>query len=536
MQKLSLSILMFSIVFINYAVAHTITSSSEIKTAQQQKKEQIQPVQYVEQAQPNNFIDIKQVIPQVQVDIRYATNYNFVGRKINGYQASVCLLTKQAASALKIVEEQLLPMGLTIKVYDCYRPQRAVNDFMNWATFINDAKMRTEFYPTINKKNLFRDGYIAAKSGHSRGSTVDLTIVPISSTIPDYSNYTGYTQKQRNCNLPKAKRNPDNSLDLGTGFDCFSPNSHLSYSHLTAQVNANKKLLKDLMLNAGFKPLEEEWWHFTLINEPYPNTYFDFPITNNITDLGTTNFNVTSVDNNCNDNLNLLKDTNTVDIPQFTKQLIIVKPDKQNKSKAILYTCERYNYHQINASQSTRQGNSWYQVFNPFNAVLGVHGIAKKGMKEEGDGMTPSGVFSIGEVFGYSPIFELNYLKLKMDYRYIANTKDKNNKFIDKFINDSSSPAYNSWVVGSSVGSDVNNASGFEEMRNSKTLYELGIIINYNMNPTIPNKGSAIFIHKWRSANKYTDGCVAIDKPHLIELIKWLDKAMQPKIVILVPE
>ncbi len=225
---------------------------------------------------PNNFVDIQQIIPQIQIDMRYYTNHNFVGRKIDGYLSPTCLLTKEAATALKSVSDELLPMGLTLKAYDCYRPQTAVNDFANWATQINNTKMRKEFYPTVDKQNLFKDGYIAYRSGHSRDSTVDLTIVPLNSLIPIYN----AKMKQVDCTAPQKMRSPDNSLDFGTGFDCFSPVSHPSYQGISAQTKANRLLLQSLMKSAGFKPLDEEWWHFTLINEPYPTTYFDFPVSN----------------------------------------------------------------------------------------------------------------------------------------------------------------------------------------------------------------------------------------------------------------
>lgn len=226
------------------------------------------------ESRPNDFVDVKNLIPQIELDMRYYTIHNFVGRKINGYLAPVCLLTKPAANALKLVEGRLLAIGLTLKVYDCYRPQRAVNDFANWATQINNTAMQAEFYPTVAKKDLFKEGYIDYHSGHSRGSTLDLTIVPVNSIIPNYAKGT----KLVNCTEPQNKRFPDNSLDFGTGFDCFSPVAHPSYQEVSAQARANRLLLQSLMQQAGFKPLDTEWWHFTLVNEPYSNTYFDFPV------------------------------------------------------------------------------------------------------------------------------------------------------------------------------------------------------------------------------------------------------------------
>lgn len=230
--------------------------------------------QNVETQRPADFVNVQKTSPHIQTEMRYFTPHNFVGRKINGYHAPVCLLTKPAAQALQSVVERLLPMGLTLKVYDCYRPQTAVNDFAAWAKDLNDTKMRTEFYPTVDKTRLFDEGYIAYRSGHSRGSTVDLTIVPLGSQIPAYDP----KHKPATCTAPTPQRVPDNSLDFGTGFDCFSPVSHPDDQSVSAQQRANRLLLQSMMEQAGFKRLDTEWWHFTLVNEPYPSTYFDFPV------------------------------------------------------------------------------------------------------------------------------------------------------------------------------------------------------------------------------------------------------------------
>lgn len=223
---------------------------------------------------PADFVDAKQVIPQLQTDIRYDSDHNFIGREIQGYAAPLCLLTQKAAEALKTVQTQLVAMGLSLKVYDCYRPQKAVDDFVQWGTEVNNTRMRTEFYPTADKKDLFKEDYIAEQSEHSRGSTVDLTIVPLNSAIPPYNPWV----KQVACTAPQAQRSADNSLDFGTGYDCFSPVSHPDYADLSAQQKANRLLLQTLMKDAGFAPLDSEWWHFTLVDQPYPHTIFDFPV------------------------------------------------------------------------------------------------------------------------------------------------------------------------------------------------------------------------------------------------------------------
>lgn len=229
----------------------------------------------LEKHRPNDIVDVSKTIPQMQLDMRYFSRHNFIGRQVHGYEEPACLLTASAAAALKQVEEKLFPMGLTLKAYDCYRPQRAVDDFVHWAADPNDAKMKAEFYAAVPKDRLFDQGYIAAHSGHSRGSTIDLTIVPLGSTIPR----TDQKANLLDCAASIDKRIPDNSLDFGSGYDCFNEASHPSFQDIPAQAKANRLLLQSLMIDAGFVPLDTEWWHFTLKNEPYPNTYFDFPVT-----------------------------------------------------------------------------------------------------------------------------------------------------------------------------------------------------------------------------------------------------------------
>lgn len=223
----------------------------------------------------DNFIDVQKVIPDVVMDIRYYGEHNFLGERVDGYLASKCILTKEAAHALAGVQKDLQPYSLALKIYDCYRPQRAVDHFVRWAKEIENTKTMKEFYPTIDKKNLFKDGYIDRKSGHSRGSTVDLTIVPLpapaeTDCVPGQQLYE--------CYMPADQRFADNSLDMGTGFDCFHELSHTQNKNIGRQQKINRLLLKSLMEKHGFRNYDMEWWHYTLKNEPYPNTYFDFPI------------------------------------------------------------------------------------------------------------------------------------------------------------------------------------------------------------------------------------------------------------------
>ena len=200
---------------------------------------------------PSGFVDLKETVPSVAVELRYYGENNFMGQRIDGYEAPICYVSISAAQALKAVQEELSSFGLGLKLFDGYRPQRAVNHFVRWAKDLNDTTMKGSYYPNVQKSELFEKGYIAARSGHSRGSTVDLTLIDIA------------TGKE---------------LDMGTGFDFFSPLSSPTSREVTQQQRANRLLLRSLMLRHGFRPLEEEWWHFTLENESYPTTYFDFSV------------------------------------------------------------------------------------------------------------------------------------------------------------------------------------------------------------------------------------------------------------------
>ncbi len=224
---------------------------------------------------PDTFVHIEKVIPDVLLDIRYFGDHNFLGQRVDGYLAPKCILTRQAAQALAKVQKDLAPFSMSLKIYDCYRPQQAVDHFVRWAKDINDTKTKKEFYPTVDKRNLFRDGYIDSRSSHSRGSTVDLTIVPLPAPIqPAYT--AGEPLKE--CYLPGGVRFSDNSLDMGTGFDCFHEMSHPENINLGPQQRSYRLLLKTLMAKHGFRNYDKEWWHFTLNHEPYPDTYFNFPV------------------------------------------------------------------------------------------------------------------------------------------------------------------------------------------------------------------------------------------------------------------
>lgn len=205
-------------------------------------------------ARPEGFVDVVQFIPGVIADIRYASTFNFTGVTINGYEAPKCLLTREAATALKKVREVLAEENLTLKIFDCYRPQRAVDHFVAWAKVLTDTRMKARFYPNVDKSALFEKGYIAAQSGHSRGSTVDLTLVSLGGS-------TGVGE-----------------LDMGTAYDFFDPLSHTDNPDVSDAARANRQRLKTAMEAQGFVNLPEEWWHYTLKDEPYPDRYFNFPV------------------------------------------------------------------------------------------------------------------------------------------------------------------------------------------------------------------------------------------------------------------
>ena len=195
---------------------------------------------------------LAKVVPDIIQEIRYHSTYNFVGDRIDGYEMPCALMTREAAEALKAVSDELKAKGYRLKVYDAYRPQMAVDNFVRWAEDISDKRMKKYFYPKVDKANLFSEGYIDAKSGHSRGSTIDLTLFDMK------------TGKE---------------VDMGGTFDYFGELSHPDYKKITKAQYNNRMILRDAMTKHGFKPLEEEWWHFTLKDEPYPDTYFTFPVT-----------------------------------------------------------------------------------------------------------------------------------------------------------------------------------------------------------------------------------------------------------------
>jgi zinc D-Ala-D-Ala dipeptidase len=224
---------------------------------------------------PRGFVDAKTLIPDLVVEMRYATARNFIGRPIPGYKAPRCFLTLPAAKALQCAADGLREKGYALKVYDCYRPQRAVNAFVAWGRDLRDQKTKSAFYPEVDKRLLFYENYIASRSGHSRGSTVDLSIVPLSRKLSAFDAAGG---EIRACDSKAGARTDDGSADMGTGFDCFSTLSHTASSKVNDAQRENRNLLRTFMRDCGFINNRSEWWHYTLRGEPYPGTFFDFPV------------------------------------------------------------------------------------------------------------------------------------------------------------------------------------------------------------------------------------------------------------------
>lgn len=200
---------------------------------------------------PSGFVVLSDYVPSIIQEIRYFTTYNFIGDRINGYEEPLALMTTEAARALNSAANEFIVMGYRLKIFDAYRPATAVKHFVLWGIEDQDVRMKPYFYPDLEKQELFSKGYVASKSSHSRGSTVDLTLF----------------------DMEKGKE-----VDMGSPFDFFGEISHPDYKGITEEQFNNRMRLQKVMLRNGFKPYGSEWWHFTLDNEPYPDTYFEFPV------------------------------------------------------------------------------------------------------------------------------------------------------------------------------------------------------------------------------------------------------------------
>jgi len=226
-------------------------------------------------ALPKGFVYLRDMDPTIVQDIRYAGSHNFVGRPIRGYLAAECILSEPAAKALEAVQRKLAEKKLSLVVWDCYRPKRAVYDFLEWSNDPTHSEMKTEFYPRADKEKLFALGYLARRSAHSRGSAVDLGIVPatfLSAPPPNPS------QSPKACISPKGERFEDGTIDFGTGYDCLDVLAYTSNARAGGTALRNRQTLKSFMRGAGFRPYAREWWHFELIDEPFHRNGFDFEV------------------------------------------------------------------------------------------------------------------------------------------------------------------------------------------------------------------------------------------------------------------
>lgn len=206
---------------------------------------------YLPENDSSGFVLLSDYIPSIVQEIRYFSTYNFIGDRIDGYEEPIALLTKEAARALKTVANEMNVQGYRLKIFDTYRPTTAVKHFILWGIEDQDVRMKPYFYPDVVKQDLFSEGYIAKKSSHSRGSTVDLTLLDMR------------TGKE---------------VDMGSQFDWFGIESHPDYRGITEEQYENRMFLRKAMLRNGFTPIDCEWWHFTLAEEPYPDMYFSFPV------------------------------------------------------------------------------------------------------------------------------------------------------------------------------------------------------------------------------------------------------------------
>ena len=385
----------------------------------------------------SGFVVLSDVVPDIIQEIRYYSTYNFVGERITGYYEPCALMTKEAALALKEVSDELKAKGYRLKVYDAYRPQMAVDHFVRWAEKLNDKRMKPYFYPQVEKNRLFAEGYIDAKSGHSRGSTIDLTLFDMS------------TGKE---------------LDMGGTFDYFGELSHPDYKgNLTQQQIQNRMILREAMTRHGFKPLPEEWWHFTLRNEPYPDTYFNFPVEK----LPKSNLAVQASP----------KWVQNLPAAKTAKQLFVVGAAGE--------TTAWISLHEKNA-----QGQ-WQQIMST-PGFIGKNGLGKE---KEGDSKTPVGTFHFTAAFGIAadPGCAIPYKQVDENIYWSGDVRPgmKYNEMVDI-------RQYPSL-----------NKKDSEHIVDYNPQYIYCLNISYNEQGT-PGKGSAIFLHCLGDKKPYTGGCVAI--------------------------
>ena len=223
---------------------------------------------------PDTFVDVRSIAPDIQLEMRYVTDDNFVGAPVDGYRHAICYLARPAAAALARVQEALKKDGYVLVMFDCYRPQQAVDHFVRWSEDSDDAT-KDQYFPDLAKSQLFDFGYIAKRSGHSRGATVDVGLIKLNS---DSLSHDPNQLRPAKCQHRFERSNAAEHVDFGSDYDCFDPISHTASEKVSEHAMANRRYLVEVMARFGFENYDKEWWHFTYRPEPFPDTYFDFPI------------------------------------------------------------------------------------------------------------------------------------------------------------------------------------------------------------------------------------------------------------------
>jgi len=428
---------------------------------------------------PANMVYLRTIDPSIEQDMRYASPHNFTGHRLDGYDAAECLLSVDTAKALARVQAALRPQGYGLKVFDCYRPSRAVADMGRFATEPGDPR-KAEFYPRVDKQDFWRLGYVARVSGHSKGSTVDLTLIGPNAAPAD--TWTP-TAAQVDCTAPYGQRWHDGALDMGTGYDCFDERAHSANPTISPNAKENRQRLSSAMEKEGFAGYSKEWWHFTFTGEGAPKDVMDFPIT----------------------------PISSSDVIGASGQLIVV-------------TSRNWDDIQGTAQRYERDGKTFRKVGNAFPVVVGKNGMGwGKGLgsveavegpvKREGDGKAPAGIFKLGTAFGYDTSADT-----RLPYLALTPTTE--------CVDDSQSSRYNELVDSAAMAKDWNSS---EHMRKEEG-YRKGIFIEHNT-PATAASGSCIFFHVWRGPTAPTAGCTAMDQGDIAALLKWLDPRESPLLV-----
>ena len=394
----------------------------------------------------SDFVLLTDAVPDAILEIRYYSTYNFIGDRIDGYEEPVALLTKEAATALRAVSDDLVQKGYRLKIFDAYRPQKAVSHFMRWAQDFEDTRMKQYFYPELEKDVLFPLGFIAEHSGHSRGSTVDLTLFDMTM---------------------------EKEVDMGGTFDYFGELSHPDYTGITEEQYANRMILREAMLAHGFKPLEEEWWHFTLKDEPYTDTYFTFPVCRASVGQGTLHASI----------------QHEADSPDWVAAL----PAAQDADQLFVVAAIGMDKTTAYISMHRKDENGvWKQILST-PGYVGKYGLCLDEDHKEGCGQTPVGVYHFNKAFGIAadPGCALPYIQVDDNIYWSGDPERQYNQMVD--IRD----------VPDLLMDDSEHIVDYE--------YQYQYCLNISFNEEgAPGRGSAIFLHCLGPQKPWTGGCVSI--------------------------